>query len=102
MALPQLSAEERAANLAKAAKVRQERAILKAKLKSGELMPASVLADTDNPVVARMKVVSLVESLPGYGKAKAAKLLEELEISESRRIQGLGSRQRENLIKALS
>lgn len=102
MALPVLSPEERAANLAKAAEVRQERAMLKAKLKSGELAAAAVLADSANSVVARMKVISLVESLPGYGKAKASKLLEELEISESRRVQGLGSRQRENLIKALS
>ena len=48
-----------------------------------------------------MKVSTLLESLPGYGKAKAAKIMEELEISESRRVQGLGARQREQLMERL-
>lgn len=102
MALPQLSPEERAANLAKAAEVRQKRAVIKADLKSGKLSAGKVLSNASDPVIARMKVSALVESLPGYGKAKAAKLLDELGISESRRVQGLGSRQREDLVKALS
>ena len=46
-----------------------------------------------------MKVSMLLESIPGYGKAKAAKLMDELEISPSRRIKGLGIRQREELLK---
>ena len=102
MALPQLSEQQRAANLAKAAEMRQKRAALKDKLKTGKLSAADVLKDVDNPVAARMKVSALIEALPGYGKAKSAKLLEDLGISESRRVQGLGSRQREELIKALS
>ena len=102
MALPQLSPEERAANLAKAAEVRQKRAVIKADLKSGKLTAAKVLGMAEDPIVARMKVSALVESLPGYGKAKAAKLLDELGISETRRVQGLGVRQREDLVKALS
>lgn len=102
MALPQLSEQQRAENLAKAAEMRQKRAALKDKLKSGQLSAADVLADVENPVAARMKVSALIEALPGYGKAKSAKLLEDLGISESRRVQGLGSRQREDLIKALS
>ena len=43
----------------------------------------------------------LIESLPGYGKAKAAKLMEELDISASRRIEGLGTRQRDELLERL-
>ena len=49
-----------------------------------------------------MKVSALIESLPGYGKAKAAKIMDELSISASRRVKGLGARQREQLIEALS
>ena len=59
------------------------------------------MAKSDDPIVARMKVSTLLESLPGYGKAKAAKIMEELEISESRRVQGLGARQREQLMARL-
>ena len=44
---------------------------------------------------------ALIEALPGYGKAKAAKIMEELGISESRRVQGLGVRQREQLLAKL-
>jgi ribosomal protein S13 len=46
-----------------------------------------------------MKVLTVLESLPGLGKVKARRLMEELSISESRRIRGLGSQQRETLLK---
>ena len=49
-----------------------------------------------------MPVRALIESLPGYGKAKAAKIMDELEISPKRRVQGLGARQREALLEILS
>lgn len=101
MALPKLTDEERRAALEKAAKARKERAELRDKLKAGEVTLEEVLAKSDDPVIARMKVSMLIESLPGYGKAKAAKLMDELEISESRRIKGLGTRQREALLERL-
>ncbi|MER6693133.1 hypothetical protein ABT329_29615, partial [Streptomyces minutiscleroticus] len=40
----------------------------------------------------------LAGPLPGIGKVRAAQLLDELEISESRRVQGLGARQKERLL----
>ena len=49
-----------------------------------------------------MKVSTLIESLHGYGKAKAAKIMDELGISATRRVKGLGARQREQLIEQLS
>ena len=101
MALPNLSPEDRQAALKKAAEARQKRAELRAKIKEGKMSFAQVMAKTDDPIVARMKVSTLLESLPGYGKAKAAKIMEELEISDSRRIQGLGARQREALMEKL-
>lgn len=101
MALPNLSDADRAAALKKAAEARQKRAELRAKLKSGEKSFADVMNSADDPIVARMKVSTLLESLPGFGKAKAMKLMSELEISESRRVQGLGARQRENLMGRL-
>ena len=52
-------------------------------------------------VVAKMKIVAVLESLPGLGKVKARKLMEEIGISETRRIQGLGDQQRKKLFEKL-
>jgi hypothetical protein len=101
MALPNLSEADRQAALKKAAEARQKRAALREKIKKGDVSFAQVMGMSDDPVVARMKVSALLESLPGYGKAKAAKIMEDLGISESRRVQGLGARQREQLMERL-
>ena len=101
MALPQLTDEQRKAALEKAAAARHERAELREKIKSGKVTLEEVL-DSDDPIANRMKVSALIESLPGYGKAKAAKIMDELGISATRRVKGLGARQREQLIEALS
>lgn len=101
MALPQLTDEQRKEALEKAAQARHERAELREKIKGGKVTLEEVL-DSDDPIANRMKVSALIESLPGYGKAKAAKIMDELGISASRRVKGLGARQREQLIEALS
>ena len=101
MALPQLTDEQRKAALEKAAAARHERAELREKIKKGEISLEEVL-DSDDSIASRMKVSALIESLPGYGKAKAAKIMDELGISATRRVKGLGARQREQLLEALS
>jgi DNA uptake protein ComE-like DNA-binding protein len=101
MALPHLTEADRKKALEKAAQARQERALLRQEIKSGAKSFAVVMASSDDPVVARMKVSTLLESLPGFGKAKAAKIMDELQISPSRRVQGLGARQRELLMQRL-
>lgn len=101
MALPNLSDAQRAEALKKAAMARQARAALRADIKSGKMTFAAVMKKVGDPIVARMKVSTLLESLPGYGKAKAAKIMDELGISPTRRIQGLGSRQRTELMEKL-
>lgn len=53
-------------------------------------------------IVGKMKVVSVLESLPGVGKVKARRLMEDIGISESRRLQGLGDNQRKRLFDTLS
>lgn len=102
MALPQLTPEERAKNLAKAAEMRQKRSALRGDIKAGKISLAKVLDKADDPVVGRMKVSALIEALPGYGKAKTEALMLALEISPSRRVQGLGARQREDLLRELA
>jgi GNAT superfamily N-acetyltransferase len=102
MALPNLSAEDRARALQKAAEARQKRAAIRARIKAGEMSFADVISKADDPVIGRMKVSTLLESLPGFGKAKAAKTMAELDISPSRRVQGLGARQLEHLMARLA
>ena len=101
MALPQLTDEQRKEALEKAAAARHARAELREKIKNGEVSIEEVL-NSDDPIAARMKVSALIESLPGYGKAKATKIMDELGISPNRRVKGLGERQRENLLEALT
>ena len=97
---PPLSSEQRQAALAKAAAARRQRAELKEKLKMGSTGLSEVLEQADrDEVVASTKVVTVLESLPGLGKVKARRLMEALDISGSRRIQGLGKHQRQALLK---
>ena len=102
MAIPQLSPEERQAALEKAKAARIKRAQVRDDLKSGKVTLKDVLGMKDDPVVGRMKVSTLIETIPGYGKAKAEKIMKELQIAESRRIRGIGERQREALLARLS
>ena len=101
MALPTLTDEQRKAALEKAAQARHARAELREKVKTGKVSLKEVLDSTD-PIAERMKVSALIESRPGYGKAKAAKIMDELGISATRRVKGLGARQREQLLEALT
>jgi guanylate kinase len=96
---PVLSADQRAAALAKSTAARQVRAATKGRVKSGELSLASVfdLAQNDE-AIAKMRVLELLESFSGVGKVRAIAILERLAISQTRRIQGLGNAQRKNLL----
>jgi S13-like H2TH domain len=96
--LPTLTAEDRAAALAKASQVRAERAEVKKLLKQGTTTLPDILkrAATDD-AVAKMKVLALVESMPGVGKVRAAQIMERLAIDSKRRVRGLGANQRQAL-----
>jgi hypothetical protein len=96
-----LSPEQRQAALDKAAAARRERAELKEKLKMGSINLKELLRLADSQeVVAKMKVLSVLESLPGVGKVKARRTMEEVGISETRRVRGLGEQQRSKLLAA--
>ncbi|MDD6289782.1 MAG: integration host factor, actinobacterial type [Eggerthellales bacterium] len=101
MAIPTLTKEERQAALEKAKAARIQRAEIREQLRTGKLSVAQVVAMREDEVVGRMKVTTLIETLPGYGKAKAEKIMKELGIAESRRLRGLGERQREALLERL-
>jgi len=88
---PQLTPEQRQEALLKAATSRKRRAEVKIKIKNGEFSVDTILeiAKTED-AVAKMRVKELLESLSGVGKVRAQSLMERLNISPSRRIQGLG------------
>jgi hypothetical protein len=98
MPLPTLNEEQRREALAKAAEARRKRAEIKAQLKAGKLNLRELLA-RDDDVVGKMKVSNVLESLPGVGKVRAGKLMEKLDISASRRVRGLGTKQRGALLE---
>lgn len=100
MALPDLTPEQRAQALEKATEARKRRAQVKADLKSRRTTLSAVLelAETDE-AIAKMRVISLLESLPRVGVNTAANLMEEIGIAQSRRIRGLGPIQRQELIR---
>ena len=53
----------------------------------GSMTLAEVLASSDVNV-GKLKVVSMLESLPGVGKVKARKVMDDIEIADNRRVQG--------------
>lgn len=91
---PEISPEQRRAALEKAKAVRRERAEVKSRLKrSGASIGAVIAERGSSEVVAKMRVVDLLESMPGVGKVRAKQIMERLQIAESRRVRGLGAKQ---------
>lgn len=94
MALPQLTPEQRAEALEKAAAARRERAEVKNRLKHAQGSLSNVINEgKSNDVIGKMKVSSLLESMPGVGRVRARQIMEEIGISETRRVRGLGANQ---------
>ena len=91
---PQLSPEDRARALAKASASRKRRAEVKEQIKSGKYSLNQVFElSTSDEAVAKMRVFELLESISGVGKVRARSVMERLNISPTRRIQGLGAKQ---------
>ncbi|MDO4613447.1 MAG: integration host factor, actinobacterial type [Actinomycetaceae bacterium] len=100
MDVPSLSPEQRREALAKAAEARRQRAGVKAQLKAREITLADVLEQAEsNPVIAKMPVFALLKSLPRVGEVTAREVMDEIGISASRRIRGLGDVQRRALLE---
>jgi hypothetical protein len=100
---PSLTPEQRQAALAKAAAARRERAELKEKLKMGSVTLKELLdRANEDDIVGKMKVVAALEAMPGVGKVKARRTMDDIGISETRRIRGLGEQQRKALLDAFS
>lgn len=100
---PVLTPEQREQALAKAALARRARAELKEKLKMGSITLAELLSQAGtNDHIGKMKVLAVIEALPGVGKVKARRTMEEIGIADARRVRGLGDQQRKALLEAFS
>lgn len=94
MALPRQTPEQRQAALDKAAASRRERAEVKNRLKnSGASIIEVIHEGQTNEAIGKMRVVDLLQSMPGLGKVRARQVMERLGIAESRRVRGLGTKQ---------
>lgn len=90
---------DRAAANRAAVAARRARAELKERLRSGELTPLRALEeslDPENPA-ATLRITDFLLSLPAIGAVKAPKILDQLGISERKRLGGLGRQQRVRL-----
>ncbi|MBW3070232.1 MULTISPECIES: integration host factor, actinobacterial type [unclassified Actinomyces] len=100
MVIPELTPGQRAAALYKAAAARDRRARAKAELKRGTLTVSALFEAAQNDeALAKMRALDLLRSLPRVGTVGAQALLQELGIAASRRVRGLGSRQRAELVR---
>lgn len=100
---PPMSDDQRAAALERAAQARRVRAEVKELLKSGSLDFDGLLqrADEDD-LIGGIKVAAVLSSMPGTGKVKAKRLMEQLGIADNRRLRGLGDKQRAALLAEFS
>ncbi len=99
---PPLTPEQRASAAADALAARRRRSAVRASLAEGTLSVSDVLdAAATEDALARLPVLTLLESLPGIGPARAAVLMERAGIAATRRVRGLGVRQRALLLDLL-
>ncbi len=94
MTLPDLTSEQRQAASQAALAARHRRAEVKAAVTAGRMSVGEVLqlAQVDE-ALAKLKVQSLLECLPGIGPVRAGQILADLGIAPSRRVRGLGIQQ---------
>lgn len=86
-----------------AADARRHRAQLKTQLKHGTLQLEDLIASlADDRVAAKMPVVDVLEALPAFGPVKAQRLMQHVGIAANRRLGGLGTRQKTQLLAAIA
>ena len=96
--LPNLNDDERRAALRKAIEVRKRNKELLDAVRSGSTSFADALND---PAYERIPAKRLLLAVPGVGNARCDLWFSEARIDEKRRVKGLGSRQRQYLLKAV-
>lgn len=103
MNTPELTADERKEALEKAVAVRRARAKVMDGLRSGGMSVSDVIGKgrAGDPICGKIRVEKLIRALPGWGEARADRIMREIGIAQGRRVAGLGHRQTEALLRAL-
>lgn len=100
MALPTMTNEDRGRALALSATVRAARAALKEQVTSGEVSVREVIDRglNNDSVAGGILVAQLVHAIAKVGPVRAAAIMDDANISPTRRVRGLGPRQRVALL----
>ena len=93
---PRLSRRARRKACMKAVAARQERAKVKEQIATGDLFFFDLFTD-ERKSITRMKLIDLLQAVPGIGQVRAEIIFDRTGISPSRRIGGVGRRQLELL-----
>ena len=94
---PVRSLDQRMEALKRANDIRVKRAQLKKNLKSGEVSIEEILREPPE-YVGTAKVFDMLMAVPKFGRVKAARLLNQCRISQSKTVGGLSERQRAELV----
>ena len=92
---PEMTDEQRAEGLRRAAEARRERAQIRADLRLKQISFAQAV---EYEPAQRIRVFDLIRAVPGYGHARATDLMERLGISPIKRVGGLTERQKADLL----
>lgn len=91
-----LTDDDRALATVNARKARTKRMNLKSDLKSGRITLNEFMC---HPDAERIKVKDMLKSMPGIGESKASRIMLAIDIDGSRRVKGLGCRQRAAILE---
>jgi hypothetical protein len=94
---PVRSLDQRMEALKRANHIRVRRAQLKKDLKDGRAQIEEILLDPPD-WVSTAKVFDMLMAVPKFGRVKAARLLNQCRISQSKTVGGLSERQRAELV----
>jgi hypothetical protein len=95
---PARSLDQRMEALQRANDVRVQRARLKRDLKAGLVQIEQILLHPPE-FVSTAKVFDMLMAVPKFGRVKAARLLNQCRISQSKTVGGLSERQRTELVE---
>lgn len=96
--VPELTDEQRRENLARAVEARRIRKQALDEVRRGALGVRDAL---DDPRLSRCKVFAWLRAIPGIGTARAQEIMTRAQVKPSRRMAGLGIRQRGRLVRIL-
>lgn len=97
---PALSEDQLRNARERATAARRHRAEVKSEVKQGRSTLRQVIElSMSDDVVAHIKVVDLLKSLPRVGQIKAQHTMKKFDIAENRRLRGLGPHQIQGLLK---